>query len=93
MSLTIQDIERIKLDAHKTVQRQFRDAIEDYGWEPTATPEIGTAELVDESADEAESADPGIAELRSQAKDLGISAGGSKDELTQRIADAQKGTE
>jgi SAP domain-containing new25 len=92
MSLTIQDIERIKLDAHKTVQRQFRDAIEDYGWEPTATPEAGTVELVDEST-ELDDATASIKDLRSQAKDLGISAGGSKDELTQRIADAQKGTE
>lgn len=90
--LTINDLEQIKADAAKAVNRQFRDAAEDHGWKPTPTPDTTSAAIGIEPAplDEADSpsTDPSLNELRAQAKELGLSAGGSKEDIAARIAEA-----
>lgn len=93
--LTLQDVREIQGDAEKNTNRLFRDAKEDNGWEPTPTPgaadpeATGTTEA-DLEHTSGESSDASLNELRAQAKELNLPAGGTKADLTARIAEAQK---
>jgi len=120
--LTLNDVHEIQADAYKAITRQFRDAAEDNGWEPTPTPSesdtfdpsaTATAKenLAHVTGDDNQSADdknvltnkpkastpkasaddgPNINDLRAQAKELGLSAAGSKADLQARIDAASK---
>ncbi len=88
MSLTLQDVKQIQADAAKAVNRQFRDAAEDQGWEPTPTPADDSVGLIPEADTEhvlGTDDEPRISDLRAKAKELGLSGGGSKQELVTRI--------
>jgi hypothetical protein len=90
--LTLQDLAEIKADAHKAVTRQFRDAAEDSGWEPTPTPEVDEAGVL---VDQQPVKEPTYKELQAQAADLGLDIKGKKAELQARIDEhnAQNGVE